>query len=168
MIASSPAPRRGVPLAALLCALASAAAAAAASPVAAQQLMQPTTQPGNLVIERTITPRDAFVPVPKSQDPIAVQVETFPRATFNGAMASMATDLDLNGAHGSGGIAGSGVRSTLASVGGMGQVLGATGNSVPVGANATAGAGLAGLGSSISQTVTSALAPLGAALGATK
>jgi hypothetical protein len=80
----------------------------------------------------------------------------------------MATDLDLNGAHGSGGIAGSGVRSTLASVGGMGQVLGATGNSVPVGANATAGAGLAGLGSSISQTVTSALAPLGAALGATK
>lgn len=168
MIASSPAPRRGVPLTALLCALASAAAAAAASPVAAQQLMQPTTQPGNLVIERTITPRDAFVPVPKSQDPIAVQVETFPRATFNGAMASMATDLDLNGAHGSGGIAGSGVRSTLASVGGMGQVLGATGNSVPVGANATAGAGLAGLGSSISQTVTSALAPLGAALGATK
>lgn len=163
MIASSPAPRRGVPLAALLCALASAAAAAA-SPAAAQQL----TQPGNLVIERTITPRDAFVPVPKSQDPIAVQVETFPRATFNGAMASMATDLDLNGAHGSGGIAGSGVRSTLASVGGMGQVLGATGNSVPVGANATAGAGLAGLGSSISQTVTSALAPLGAALGATK
>lgn len=163
MIASSPAPRRGVPLAALLCALASAAAAAA-SPAAAQQL----TQPGNLVIERTITPRDAFVPVPKSQDPIAVQVETFPRATFNGAIASMATDLDLNGAHGSGGIAGSGVRSTLASVGGMGQVLGATGNSVPVGANATAGAGLAGLGSSISQTVTSALAPLGAALGATK
>jgi hypothetical protein len=163
MIASSPAPRRGVPLAALLCALASAAAAAA-SPAAAQQL----TQPGNLVIERTITPRDAFVPVPKNQDPIAVQAETFPRATFNGAIASMATDLDLNGAHGSGGIAGSGVRSTLASVGGMGQVLGATGNSVPVGANATAGAGLAGLGSSISQTVTSALAPLGAALGATK
>jgi hypothetical protein len=163
MIALSSAPRRGVPLAALLCALASAAAAAA-SPAAAQQL----TQPGNLVIERTITPRDAFVPVPKSQDPIAVQVETFPRATFDGAMGSMATDLDLNGAHGSGGIAGGGVRSTLASVGGMGQVLGATGKSVPVGANATAGGGLAGLGGSISQTVTSALAPLGAALGATK
>lgn len=166
MTASLPAPRRGVPLAALLCAF--GCAAAAATPAAAQQLMQSSTQPGNLVIERTITPRDAFVPVPKSQDPIAVQVETFPRATFDGAIGAMATDLDLNGAHGSGGIAGSGVRSTLASVGGMGQVLGATGNSVPVGANAAAGAGLAGLGSSIAQTVTSALSPLGAALGAAK
>ena len=66
MNASTQKPSSRRPCAALLCALLGVLAAGAVTSAAAQQL----TQPGNLIIERDITPRDAFVPVPKSQDPI--------------------------------------------------------------------------------------------------
>jgi hypothetical protein len=125
------------------------------------------TQPGNLVIERDVTPRDAFVPVPKDQDPIAVQVQTFPSGAFDGAIGSMASDLDLNGAHGTAGVAGSNFMPSLVGPRGVAQMLAGNRNDVPVGAGASVG-GIGGIGSSIAQTVTGALAPLGGAIGAMK
>jgi len=149
--------------AALLSALLGVLAAGAVTSATAQQL----SQPGNLVIERDITPRDAFVPVPKSQDPIAVQVQTFPRATFDRAIGTMASDLDLNGAHGTAGISGNGYMPVLVGANGITHMLAGNGNNVPVGAGASFG-GAGGIGSSIAQSVNGALAPLGAALGAMK
>jgi hypothetical protein len=147
----------------LLSALLGVLAAGAVTSAGAQQV----TQPGNLIIERDITPRDAFVPVPKSQDPIAVQVQTFPSAAFDGAVGSMASDLDLNGAHGTSGIAGNGFMPALVGAGGIQHMLAGNGNSIPVGAGASFG-GAGGIGGTIAQSVNSALAPLGAALGAMK
>jgi hypothetical protein len=162
MNASTQKPSSRRPCAAVLCALLGVLAAGAVTGAAAQ-----STEPGNLVIERDITPRDAFVPVPKSQDPIAVQVQTFPRATFDRAIGTMASDLDLNGAHGTAGIAGNGYMPALVGANGITHMLAGNGNNVPVGAGASFG-GAGGIGSSIAQSVNGALAPLGAALGAMK
>ncbi|AXL51612.1 hypothetical protein DSC91_004350 [Paraburkholderia caffeinilytica] len=162
MNASTQKPSGRRPCAALLSALLGVLAAGAVTSAAAQQL----TQPGNLVVERDITPRDAFVPVPKSQDPIAVQVQTFPRQTFDAAIGTMASDLDLNGAHGTTGISSNGFMPSLVGANGIEHML-AGNNNVPVGAVASFG-GAGGIGSSVAQSVSSALAPLGAALGAMK
>ncbi|MFL9881632.1 hypothetical protein PQR68_06510 [Paraburkholderia agricolaris] len=163
MNASTQMPSSRRPRAALLSALLGVLAAGAVTSAAAQQ----ATQPGNLIIERDITPRDAFVPVPKSQDPISVQVQTFPSAAFDGAIGAMASDLDLNGAHGTSGIAGNGFMPALVGANGIQHMLAGAGNTVPVGAGASFG-GAGGIGSSIAQSVNGALAPLGAALGAMK
>ncbi|MFM0213622.1 hypothetical protein PQQ96_40260 [Paraburkholderia sediminicola] len=151
------------PCAALLCALLGVLAAGATTGAAAQD----STAPGNLIIERDITPRDAFVPVPKNQDPIAVQVQTFPTAAFDGALGSTASDLDLNSAHGTSGITGNSFMPALVGTNGIQHMLAGNGNSVPVGAGASFG-GAGGIGGSIAQSVNGALAPLGAALGAMK
>jgi hypothetical protein len=152
----------------LLCVLCSvlAAGSGAAVPAAAQE----ATQPGNLIIERDVTPRDAFVPVPKSDDPIGVQVQTFPTAAFDGAIGSMASDLDLNSAHGTTGItSGSGFMPALVGTNGVEHLLAGNSNGTGLSAGAAASLGGAGgIGSSITQTITGALAPLGAAMGAIK
>ncbi|MFL9998250.1 hypothetical protein PQR34_42160 [Paraburkholderia sediminicola] len=148
----------------LMSALFGMLAAGAAVSATAQQV----TNPGDLIIERQITPRDAFVPVPKSQDPVAVKATTFPAVTFDAAIGSMASDLDLNGAHGSSGVNGGGFMPTLVGANGVGGIehllAGNSGSNVPVGS----GASLGGLGGSIAQSITGALAPLGAVLGAMK
>jgi hypothetical protein len=159
MNASTQMPRLRSGHTALLCALCSVLAAGAIAPAAAQE----ATQPGNLIIERDVTPRDAFVPVPKSDDPIGVQVQTFPTAAFDGAIGSMASDLDLNGAHGTAGM------KALVGTNGVTHLLAGNGNGTGLSAGAAAGLGGAGgLGSTITQTITGALAPLGAAMGAIK
>jgi hypothetical protein len=163
MNASTQKPSSRRPCAALLSALLGVLAAGAVTGAAAQS----NTERGNLVIERDITPRDAFVPVPKNQDPISVQVQTFPTATFDGSIGSMASDLDLNSAHGTTGITGNGFMPSLVGANGIEHMLAGNGNSVPVGAGASFG-GAGGIGSSIAQSVNGALAPLGAALGAMK
>jgi hypothetical protein len=152
---------------ALLWVLCSVLAAGAAVPAAAQQ----ATQPGNLIIERDVTPRDAFVPVPRSDDPIAVQVQTFPTVAFDGAVGSMASDLDLNSTHGTAGITGNGFMPALVGANGLDHLLAGNGNGNGTGLSAGAAAGLGGaggIGSTITQTITGALAPLGAAMGAIK
>ncbi|MGF7132529.1 hypothetical protein P3T40_004012 [Paraburkholderia sp. EB58] len=165
MNASTQMPRLRSGHTALLCALCSVLAAGAIAPAAAQE----ATQPGNLIIERDVTPRDAFVPVPKSDDPIGVQVQTFPTAAFDGAIGSMASDLDLNGAHGTAGITGSAFMPALVGTNGVTHLLAGNGNGTGLSAGAAAGLGGAGgLGSTITQTITGALAPLGAAMGAIK
>lgn len=163
MNASTRKPNSRRPRAALLSALLGVLAAGVVTGAAAQS----DTQRGNLIIERDVTPRDAFVPVPRNQDPISVQVQTFPTATFDGAIGAMASDLDLNSAHGTTGIRGNGFMPSLVGANSIEHMLAGNRNNVPVGAGASFG-GAGGIGSSIAQSVTSALAPLGAALGAMK
>jgi hypothetical protein len=165
MNASTQMPRPRSDHTALLCVLCSVLAAGVAVPAAAQQ----ATQPGNLIIERDVTPRDAFVPVPRNDDPIAVQVQTFPTGAFDGAIGSMATDLDLNSTHGTAGITGNGFMPALVGANGLDHLLAGNGNGTGLSAGAAAGLGGAGgIGSTITQTITGALAPLGAAMGAIK
>jgi hypothetical protein len=127
---------------------------------AVDAVAQQAVNPGDIVVERTITPRDAFVPVPKSEDPVAVRATTFPANSFNPALAQIVGDTDLTNAHGSSGVATGGV------LGGTGmqavtQILSgkATGNNVALNSG---GIGLPapGIGGTISSSVTGSLAPL--------
>ncbi|MFL9960368.1 hypothetical protein PQR02_04350 [Paraburkholderia sediminicola] len=126
---------------------------------------QQVVNPGDIVVERTVTPRDAFVPVPRDQDPVAVRATTFPANSFNPAIAQLVGDTDLTNAHGSSGVA------TGGALGGPGmqavaQILSgkATGNNVALNAGGIGGP-TAGIGGAISSSVTGALAPLSNALG---
>lgn len=146
-------------------ALASVLAALTAG-FAVDVMAQQAVNPGDIIVERTVTPRDAFIPVPKSQDPVAVRATTFPANSFNPAVAQIVGDTDLTNAHGSSGVADGGV------LGGTGtgmqavtQILSgkATGNNVALNSG---GIGLPapGIGGTITSSVTGALAPLSTTL----
>jgi|GEM_PF-934871 len=121
--------------------------------------------PGDIVVERNVTPRDAFVPVPRDQDPVGVRATTFPANSFNPAIATLVGDADLTNAHGSNGVAQGGV---LAGTGmqAITQILSgkATGSNVALSAGGI-GAPATGIGGTISSSVTGALAPLSNVLG---
>jgi hypothetical protein len=125
---------------------------------------QQSVNPGDIIVERTITPRDAFVPVPHDQNPVAVRATTFPANSFNPAIAQLVGDSDLTNAHGSSGVAQGGV------LGGTGmqavtQILSgkATGNNVALNSGGIGMPG-PGIGGTITSSVTGALAPLSNAL----
>lgn len=131
---------------------------------AADASAQQAVNPGDIVVERTVTPRDAFVPVPRNEDPIAVRATTFPANSFNPAIAQLVGDTDLTNAHGSSGVATNGV------LGGTGmqavtQILSgkATGNNVALNSGGI-GMPAPGIGGTISSSVTGSLAPLSNAL----
>ncbi|WP_118180750.1 hypothetical protein [Paraburkholderia phosphatilytica] len=156
-----PVPSSRRPLANPLLAAALAVFAGLASGVAgAQQVVNP----GDIIVERTVTPRSAFDTVPKDQDPVAVRATTFPANTFNPALAQLATDADLTNAHGSSGIApngaltGSGMQAVTRILSGN-----ATGSNVALNAGAI-GQPAPGLGGQLSSSVSGALAPLTNAL----
>lgn len=122
------------------------------------------TNPGDIIVERQITPRIAYDPVPKSQDPVAVSVTTFPANTFNPAMAQLASDSDLTNAHGS-----SGVNSNAAMGTGLQAVTriltgNATNNNIALNSGSI-GNPAPGIGGTVTSSVTGALAPLSTALG---
>jgi hypothetical protein len=125
---------------------------------------QQTANPGDIIVERTVTPRDAFVPVPRDQDPIAVRATTFPANTFNPAIAQIVGDTDLTNAHGSSGVADGGV---LGDTGmqAVTQILSGktTGSNVALNAGSIGMPG-PGIGGTITSSVTGALAPLSNAL----
>jgi hypothetical protein len=138
-----------------------------ASSLAVHAQAQQIVNPGDIIVERTVTPRDAFVPVPRDQDPVAVRATTFPANSFNPAVAQLVGDTDLTNAHGSSGVADTGV------LGGSGmqavtQILSgrATGNNIALNSGAI-GAPAAGIGGTITSTVTGALAPLSNVLSGT-
>lgn len=142
----------------LLQAMLGIAAATGAGAALAQQVVNP----GDIIVQREITPRSAFVPVPVDQDPVAVRATTFPANTFNPAIAQVVSDADLTSAHGSSGVAPAGAMAN-----GMQTITrilsgNATGSNVALGA----GMGQAGpgIGGTIAQSVTSSLAPLSTAL----
>lgn len=160
---SSPASSPALALTRLPAALASILALLTAC-FAGSAIAQQAVNPGDIVVERTVTPRDAFVPVPRDQDPVAVRATTFPANSFNPAIAQLVGDTDLTNAHGSSGVAAGGV------LGGSGmqavaQILSgkATGNNVALNSGGIGGPA-AGIGGTISSSVTGALAPLSNAL----
>lgn len=147
-------------VATVLGALSAAAAAGVAPAVAAQQV----ANPGDIVVERDVTPRSAFDAVPRKQDPVGVRATTFPKNSFDPMMASLVSDTDLTNAHGSSGVASGGIlNNPNAGMQAVTRILSGS----PTGANTALGAtggAVGGIGSTISSTVTGALAPLSTAL----
>ncbi|MFD1555586.1 hypothetical protein ACFSHT_08080 [Paraburkholderia silviterrae] len=143
--------------------LSAAFAAALTAGVSAQQV----ANPGDIIVERDITPRSAFASVPKSQDPVIVRATTFPKNSYDPAMATLVSDTDLTNAHGNSGVNASGaLAGEAAGVQAINRIL--VGN--PSGSNGALGAGgsaqaLGGIGGTISSTINGALAPLTSALG---
>jgi hypothetical protein len=155
--------RRSVQVAAALCGILAASLTAG---VAAQQV----ANPGDIIVERDVTPRSAFADVPKNQDPVLVRATTFPKNSYDPAIATLVSDTDLTNAHGSSGVNTNGALSAQsAGVQAITRMLtgNATGANTAAGPNATAGVG-GGIGGTISSTITGALAPLGGALGGMK
>ncbi|RQH09683.1 hypothetical protein D1Y85_00555 [Paraburkholderia dinghuensis] len=152
--------RRSARVAAIVC-------GCLAAGISAVTTAQQVVNPGDIIVERDITPRSAFASVPKSQDPVVVRATTFPANTFDPTMAAVVSDTELTNAHGSAGVAPGGP--TGANAAGM-QALSSiltgrdTGSNVALGASGQGG----GIGGMISSTMAGALAPLSAALGAAK
>ncbi|CAB3764099.1 hypothetical protein [Paraburkholderia solisilvae] len=125
---------------------------------------QQVTNPGDIILEREVAPRNAFDSVPRSQEPVLSRATTFPANSFNPAMAQLASDSDLTNARGSNGVASAGV---LAGSGmqAVTRILSGntTGSNVALGAGGIGQAG-PGIGGTISSSVTGALAPLSNAL----
>jgi hypothetical protein len=151
--------RRSAKIAAAVCGCLAAGVTAAA--------MAQVVNPGDIIVERDVTPRSAFDSVPKSQDPVLVRATTFPANTFDPTMAAVVSDAELTSAHGSTGvIASTTAGATAASMQVLTGVLSGreSGNNMAMGAGVQAG----GMGGSITTSVTGALAPISAALGAMK
>jgi hypothetical protein len=141
----------------------SAAAALGAMSVTGIAFAQ-VVNPGDIVIERQITPRIAYDAVPKSDDPVTSRVSTFPANTFNPTMTQLASDADLTNAHGSAGLdtsaaGGAGLQAVTRILSGT-----TTNNNVALNSGGI-GQPAPGIGGTISQSVTGALAPLSTALG---
>jgi hypothetical protein len=155
--------RRSVQAAAALC---GALAAGLTAGVCAQQVVNP----GDIIVERDITPRSAFADVPKAQDPVLVRATTFPKNSFDPVIATLVSDTDLTNAHGSSGVNTNGaISAQAAGVQAITRILSgnATGSNTAAGPGASAGIG-GGLGGTISSTITGALAPLTGATGGMK
>jgi hypothetical protein len=135
-----------------------------AASVAGSAGAQQVTNPGDIIVQREITPRIAYQPVPKSDDPVSVRATTFPANTFNPAMASIASDNDLTNAHGSAGVAPNGANSTGLQA--VTRILSGntTGSNVALNSGGI-GQPAPGLGGTLTSSVTGALAPLSTALG---
>ncbi|TCG03688.1 hypothetical protein BZM27_46570 [Paraburkholderia steynii] len=120
--------------------------------------------PGDIIVQREITPRIAYATVPKDQDPVSARVSTFPATTFNPTMAQVASDADLTNAHGSTGLdrnvaGGAGLQAVTRILTGN-----TTNNNVAINSGGI-GQPAPGVGGNISASVTGALAPLSTALG---
>jgi hypothetical protein len=144
--------------------LAAALTGACAAFISCAAHAQQIANPGDIVLEREVAPRNAFVSVPRNQEPVLSSATTFPANSFNPAMAQLASDADLTNARGSTGLSSAGV---LAGTGmqAVTRILSGntTGNNVALGAGI--GQPAAGIGGTISSSVTGALAPLSSALG---
>jgi hypothetical protein len=147
-------------VAALTAVLSGLAAAALAPAASAQQV----ANPGDIIVERDVTPRSAFTSVPKDEDPVDVRATTFPQSSFEPMMASLVSDTDLTNAHGSSGVDAGGIlNNPNAGMQAVTRIL--SGNQT--GANTalgSAGGSVASIGSTISSTITGGLAPLSTAL----
>jgi hypothetical protein len=152
--------RRSARMAALVC-------GCLAAGVTAVAMAQQVVNPGDIIVERDVTPRSAFDSVPRSQDPVIVRATTFPANTFDPTMAAVVSDAELTNAHGSTGVIANGTAgATAASMQALTGVLSGreSGNNMAMGAGVQAGS----MGGSITSAVTGALSPIAAALGAVK
>lgn len=117
--------------------------------------------PGDIIVERAVMPRDAFNAIPRNENPVAVRATTFPAPAFDATVGSLVSDADLTQAHGSQGVASNGVAGGAASLQALTKLLGgsATGNNVAMGPTGAPSATV-GVGGTIATSVTGALAPL--------
>lgn len=155
--------RRSLRVAAAVCGVLAAGVTAGA---AAQQAVNP----GDIIVERDVTPRSAFASVPTSQDPVLVRATTFPKNSFDPAMATLVTDTDLTNARGNSGVNANGaMNAQSAGMQAITHILSgnATGSNMAAGPGASGGV-VGGIGGTISSTITGALAPLTGAMGAIK
>ena len=126
-------------------------------------------QPGDIIIERQVMPRDAFTHVPRSDNPVLSRATTFPATTFDASIATLVSDVDLTNARGSGGVAAGADGSAAGLAAATTLLAGSAAASRVAGGTGALGQGpTAGIGATISSSVTGALAPLNAALGAMK
>jgi hypothetical protein len=167
-LATQSATQSAARFATLLGALTALALAGLAPAARAEQVVNP----GDIIVERDVTPRSAFSSVPRSQDPVGVRATTFPKNSFDPMIGALVSDTDLTNAHGSSGVAPGGIlNNPNAGMAAVTRILSGneTGSNIALGAS-VGGAG--GIGNTISSTVTSALAPLctvlTGALGATR
>ena len=123
-------------------------------------LAQSSGNPGDIIVERQVMPRDAFHAVPRDENPVAVRATTFPAPAFDATVGTLVSDADLTQAHGSQGVERNGVGG-LASLQALTKILGgsATGSNVAMGPGGIAQS-TTGIGGTITTSVTGALAPL--------
>ena len=150
-------------LALLLPSLVGALAGYAAASATAQEPL-----PGDIIVERQVMPRDAFHALPKQDNPVVTRATTFPTPTFDASIGTLLSDVDLINARGSAGVT-PGANVSAASLQALDKLVGgsAAASNVPV-APVGLAQPMAGLGATVSTTVTGALAPLGAILGGQK
>jgi hypothetical protein len=148
-------------ISAALVQICAAALAAAAAPNA---LAQASGNPGDIIVERNVMPRDAFKAVPRDENPVAVRATTFPAPAFDATIGSLVSDADLTQVHGSQGVA-STTPGGAASLQALTTLLGgsATGSKVAMGPGGVAPA-TKGIGGAITTSITGALAPLSGGL----
>jgi hypothetical protein len=144
----------------MLTALCGAAAALtfASTPASAQQ-----NNPGDIVLMRAVEPRIAYDSVPKNQQPVIASASTFPAGSFNPTMAQLASDTDLTNARGSSGVATNGVL-VNSGMQAVTQILSGSASGNNMALKSSGIAPVTGIGSTVSSTVTGALAPLGSVL----
>jgi hypothetical protein len=147
--------RRLVPAALAHCLAALLASAAAQSAIA-----QASGNPGDIIVERNVMPRDAFKAIPRDENPVAVRATTFPAPAFDATVGSLVSDADLTQVHGSQGVTGT-TAGGAASLQALATLLGgsATGSKVAMGPGGIAPA-TKGIGGAITTSITGALAPL--------
>ncbi len=133
--------------------------------VAPAVLAQNSGNPGDIIVERNVMPRDAFRAIPRNENPVAVRATTFPAPAFDSTVGTLVSDSDLTHAHGSRGIASNGPSGAAASLQVLTKLLGgsATGSNVAMGPGGVAPS-TTGIGGTVSLSVTGALAPLSAGL----
>jgi hypothetical protein len=126
---------------------------------------QASANPGDIIVERQVMPRDAFHAIPRDENPVAIRATTFPAPAFDSTLGTLVSDADLTQAHGSQGIAGTGTGGGAGSLQTLATLLGgsATGSNIAMGPGGIAPA-TTGVGGRISMSVTGALAPLTSAL----
>lgn len=129
--------------------------------VASGASAQNAGNPGDIIIERNVMPRDAFKAVPRDENPVAVRATTFPAPAFDSTVGALVSDADLTQAHGSQGVASVGPNGGAASLQALTKLLGgsATGSNVAMGPGGVAPT-TTGIGGTVSLSVTGALAPL--------
>lgn len=148
----------------MLAVLAQSLAALLTTAAAPQALAQSSGNPGDIIVERTVMPRDAFKAIPRDENPVAVRATTFPAPAFDATIGSLVSDADLTQMHGSRGVT-STTTSGAASLQALATLLGgsATGNNVAMGPGGIAPA-TKGIGGAITTSITGALAPLSGGL----
>ncbi|KVN90273.1 hypothetical protein WJ69_12900 [Burkholderia ubonensis] len=149
-------------------ALAVVCAALAGTACGAARAQEQAVNPGDVIVMRDVKPHIAYRNVPTAQDSVLSRATTFPANSFNPMMATVVSDLDLTNAHGSNGVAPGGMLGDIGMQAVTRVLAGETGGGSVVRGAVGGAPTLGGIGGTISNSVSGALAPLTNALGAAR